>query len=78
MDYCHVSHCLINSDLSRVSHRKLVNHSAVMSGDFQVFPDLPARDHWSPDVLLAHEILQRVYQQATQLLRQEEGDPLHL
>ena len=49
-----------------------------MSGDFQAFPDLPARDYWSPDVLLAHEILQRVYQQATQLLRQEECDPLRL
>ncbi|KAG6370782.1 hypothetical protein JVT61DRAFT_10986 [Boletus reticuloceps] len=42
------------------------------------FPDLPVRDYWSANVLQAHKILDNMYQQALQLLCQEDSDRLHL
>ncbi|KIJ63930.1 hypothetical protein HYDPIDRAFT_28831 [Hydnomerulius pinastri MD-312] len=45
------------------------------------FPDLPGSregTHWGPNALQAHGIIRDAYYQASQLLRQEDGDPPRL
>ena len=50
----------------------------VHPAQFPALPLTPEQFNWSPNVLQAHNIITAAYDRASELLRQEEADPLRL